>query len=61
MKPRRRWDRLRKRVPELLDVLVTDGRLMRIDDEYRLQTEEGAEWEKDYRSRLATIRNERRG
>jgi hypothetical protein len=50
--------RLRKRVPELLDVLVTAGRLMRIDDEYRLQTEEGAEWEKDYRSRLAAIRDD---
>lgn len=50
--------RLRKRVPELLEVLVTDGRLMRIDDEYRLQTEEGAEWEKEYRSRLAAIRDD---
>lgn len=50
--------RLRKRVPELLDELVSDGRLMRIDDEYRLQTEEGAEWEKDYRSRLAAIRDD---
>jgi hypothetical protein len=50
--------RLRKRVPELLDVLVADGRLMRIDDEYRLQTEEGAEWEKDYRSRFAVMRDD---
>jgi len=50
--------KLRKRVPELLDVLVTGGRLMRIDDEYRLQTEEGAEWEKDYRSRLAAVRDD---
>ena len=49
---------LRKRVPELLAVLVTEGALMRIDDEYRLQTEEGAEWEKDYRSRLAAIRDD---
>jgi hypothetical protein len=50
--------RLRKRVPELLDLLVADGRLMRIDEEYRLQTEEGAEWEQDYRSRLAVIRDD---
>jgi hypothetical protein len=49
---------LRRRVPELLDELVGDGRLMRIGDEYRLQTEEGAEWEKDYRSRLAAIRDD---
>lgn len=50
--------RLRKRVPEMLELLVADGRLMRIDDEYRLQTEEGAEWEKDYRSRFAAIRDD---
>lgn len=43
----------RKRVPELLESLVTEGRLILIDDEYRLQTEEGAEWEKDYQIRLA--------
>lgn len=49
---------LRKRVPELLEVLVDNGRLMRIDDEYRLQTEEGAEWEKEYRSRLAALRDD---
>lgn len=50
--------KLRKKVPEMLDVLVTDGRLMRIEDEYRLQTEEGAEWEKEYSSRLAAIRDD---
>ena len=50
--------KLRKQVPEMLGILVKDGRLMRIDDEYRLQTEEGAEWEKEYRSRLAAIRDD---
>jgi hypothetical protein len=49
---------MRKRVPELLEELVNDGRLMQIDDEYHLQTEEGAEWEKDYRSRLSAIRDD---
>ncbi|MBW3578771.1 MAG: BREX system P-loop protein BrxC [Actinobacteria bacterium] len=49
---------IRKRVPELLDELTEAGRLMRIDDEYRLQTEEGAEWEKDYRTRLTATRDE---
>lgn len=49
---------LRKKVPELLDSLVNAGRLMQLDDEYRLQTEEGAEWEKDYRGRLAAIRDD---
>jgi hypothetical protein len=50
--------KLRKRVPELLEELVAQGRLMRIDDEYRLQTEESAEWEKDYRGRLAAMRDD---
>ncbi len=49
---------LRKCVPEQLDVLVAEGRLMRIDDEYRLQTEEGAEWEQNYRRCFATIRDD---
>jgi hypothetical protein len=49
---------LRRRVPELLDALVTDGRIVRIDDEYRLLTQEDAEWEKDYRTRLAAIRDD---
>ena len=50
--------RLRKRVPELLDELVDRGPAHALDDEYRLQTEEGAEWEKDYRSRAAAIRDD---
>jgi hypothetical protein len=49
---------LRKRVPELLDELAQEGHLMRIEDEYRLQTEEGAEWEKDYRRALAATRDD---
>jgi hypothetical protein len=50
--------RLRQRVPGLLDELVSSGRLMKVGEEYRLQTEEGAEWEKDYRSRLSAIRDD---
>jgi hypothetical protein len=50
--------RLRRRVPELLDALVTEGRIVRIDDEYRLLTQEDADWEKDYRARLAAIRDD---
>jgi hypothetical protein len=44
--------KLRKRVPELLDELIAVGAVQKIDDEYLLQTAEGAEWDKDYRSRL---------
>jgi hypothetical protein len=46
---------LRKRVPELLEALEAEGALMRIDDEYQLQTDEGVVWETDYRRRLAVI------
>ncbi len=49
---------LRKRVPELLEALVKEGRLMQIDDAYQLQTEEGAEWQRDYEGRLAAIRDD---
>jgi hypothetical protein len=52
---------LRKRVPELLDALVAEGRIVRVDDEYRLLTQEDAEWEKDYRTRLAIIRDDAPG
>jgi hypothetical protein len=50
--------RLRKQLPELLSALVDEGHLMQIDDEYRLQTEEGADWEKDYRSRVPAIKDD---
>lgn len=47
---------LRKQVPVLLDQLVTDGRVIKIDEQYLLQTEEGAEWTADYNRRQAAIR-----
>jgi hypothetical protein len=50
--------RLRKQVPALLEELIDDGRIVRVDDEYRLLTQEDVEWEKEYRTRLATIRDD---
>jgi len=50
--------RLRKRVPELLDELVAEGRIVQDADAYRLLTQEDAEWEKDYRTRLAAVRDD---
>lgn len=47
---------LRQRIPNLLQSLVESGALMVVGDEYRLQTRESAEWEADYRSRLAPIK-----
>lgn len=50
--------RLRKRVPELLDDLVVAGDVQRVGDEYVLQTEEGAEWDKEYQSSAARLRDD---
>lgn len=47
---------LRNRIPGLLERLVDEGHLMKIDGEYRLQTPEGAEWERDFRARVVTCR-----
>lgn len=46
---------LRQQIPALLQQLVDDGALMLVGGEYRLQTKESAEWEKDYRMRRARI------
>ena len=46
---------LRQRVPGGLAQLVQSGMVMLVGDEYRLQTRESAEWESDFRSRLARI------
>lgn len=46
---------LRQQIPALLQQLVDDGLLMLVGGEYRLQTKESAEWEKDYRARRARI------
>ena len=49
---------LRKQVPLLLDELVEHGRVMKLGDEFRLQTEEGAELTKEFSQRRAAIRDD---
>ncbi len=49
---------LRKDVPRVLDELVEQGRVMKLGDEFRLQTEEGAEWTKEFSQRRASIRDD---
>ncbi|HVA48082.1 MAG TPA: BREX system P-loop protein BrxC [Pirellulales bacterium] len=39
---------LRKKVPELLETLVACGAVMPVEDEYRMQTREGSEWNQAY-------------
>lgn len=47
---------LRQHVPASLLALVESGTLMRVDDEYRLQTRESAEWQQDFTRRFARLR-----
>ncbi len=49
---------LRKDVPRVLDELVEQSRVMKLGEEYRLQTEEGAEWTKEFNQRRAAIRDD---
>jgi hypothetical protein len=39
---------IRKKVPELLEQLVASGAIMQVEDEYRMQTREGSEWNQAY-------------
>lgn len=45
----------RKEIATLIETLVDDGTLMRVGDEVRLQTTEGAEWDRAYRERLGKL------
>ncbi|WP_419917376.1 BREX system P-loop protein BrxC [Candidatus Poriferisodalis sp.] len=49
---------LRREVPLVLEELVEQGRVMKLGDEFRLQTEEGAEWAKEFSVRRALIRDD---
>lgn len=45
-------ERLRSQLQGVLDELVQDGTLTKLDKEYGLQTKESSEWQADYRARL---------
>jgi hypothetical protein len=49
---------LRDKVQAALKTLVDDGTLMQLGDEYRLQTREGAEWDKEYRNIQTRLNND---
>lgn len=48
---------LRERIPKVLETHEKKGDLLRVGEEYRLQTPESAEWERHYNQRLESIRN----
>jgi hypothetical protein len=50
--------RIRKDVSRVLDDLADEGRVVKLGDQYRLQTEEGALWTKDYNQRRAAVRDD---
>jgi hypothetical protein len=50
--------RLRRDIPGLLDKLVTEGKLIKIDDEYSLQTRESSEWENEFRRRFTQLNSD---
>ena len=47
--------RLRSRIPDLLQEMLDSGKLMLVENEYRLQTREGAEWTAAYQGARARI------
>lgn len=46
----------RQQIPGLLEQMAQQGILMKVDDEYLLQTAEGSKWEEDFRKRFISIR-----
>src|SRR5439155_1594463 len=43
---------LRKKVPELLEKLAASGVIMQVENEYRMQTREGGEWNQSYQEAM---------
>jgi hypothetical protein len=50
--------KLRADVANALEKLADEGVLMRLGDEYRLQTKEGAEWDREFRNRQTKLAND---
>lgn len=49
---------LRRDVPNVLQKLVDDGKLIKLDEEYSLQTRESSEWEREFRNRQTRYNND---
>ena len=50
--------KLRSSVETVLEKLAGSGALMKVGDEYRLQTKEGAEWDREFRNRQTRLAND---
>ncbi len=49
---------LRRKVATLLEKLVAEGAVMRVESEYRMQTREGSEWNQAYQAAFAKVIND---
>ena len=49
---------LRGRLPGILDDLVSSGTLIKLEDEYSLQTRESSDWDAEFRNRQSRIAND---
>lgn len=49
---------LRTKVPRLLNELADAGTLVKLDDEYGLQTREGSDWDAEFRNRRTQLEND---
>jgi hypothetical protein len=50
--------KFRNSVAESLEKLAKDGVLMKVGDDYRLQTKEGSEWDREFKTRRAKLAND---
>ncbi len=50
--------KLRSEVETVLEKLASAGALMKVGDEYRLQTKEGSEWDREFRNRQTRLLND---
>ncbi|AII57423.1 P-loop containing nucleoside triphosphate hydrolase [Dehalococcoides mccartyi CG1] len=49
---------LRKDIPRILKKLVEAGTLIKLDEEYSLQTRESSEWDREFRNRQTRLNND---
>jgi hypothetical protein len=50
--------RLRKEIPRILKKLVDTGTLIKVDEEYSLQTRESSEWDREFRNRQTRVNSD---
>ena len=49
---------LRKDIPQILEKLVDAGTLIKLDEEYSLQTRESSEWDREFRNRQTRLNSD---